>query len=213
MQDASFEEEDTKVVLEDDLLVDSRIGTTWIERNSLLFRSVLIVASEFCERLCFYAIGANLVLFFKDIVLLDLGPANMLYLLWVGTNYVTPVLGGWIADSFLGRYDSNSFASNVNPQVPNYLALYWCLHNWNDWYLHRKCICHFCNSKLDISPRSIYRPFWCVTDSLYCLLILQALEELIPMSLLSAQINLRQLPTLKNSQLKKGMNALLMTTT
>jgi hypothetical protein len=35
------------------------------------------------------------------------------YSLWSGVCYVTPLLGGWIADSYLGRYRSIMLFSSV----------------------------------------------------------------------------------------------------
>jgi len=45
-----------------------------------------------------------LVLFFLNNLGFEKGTANVVVLVWSGTCYVTPLLGGWIADSFWGRF-------------------------------------------------------------------------------------------------------------
>lgn len=60
--------------------------------------------SELCERMSFYSVSANLVLFLTNAVGMSPSSANSLALAWSGTVYITPILGAWIADSYLGRF-------------------------------------------------------------------------------------------------------------
>ena len=63
-----------------------------------------IIATEFCERLAYYGFAGSLVLFFEDqLNMSNVDSVNNFYL-WNGAVYVTPLIGGWIADTFLGRY-------------------------------------------------------------------------------------------------------------
>jgi len=68
-----------------------------------LLRAGCILAAEFCERLAYYSIDANLVLLFLNMGFIT-QDANMLALFWKGTGYCTPLFGGWMADSNWGRY-------------------------------------------------------------------------------------------------------------
>eukprot|EP01130_Rhizamoeba_saxonica_P018911 TRINITY_DN9641_c0_g1_i1.p1 TRINITY_DN9641_c0_g1~~TRINITY_DN9641_c0_g1_i1.p1 ORF type:complete len:529 (-),score=78.58 TRINITY_DN9641_c0_g1_i1:26-1612(-) len=75
-------------------------------KSDVVIRSVCILGSEFCERLAFYSILANLQLFLTDTLHVGTGAANSIILGWTGTCYITPVIGGWLADAKLGRYKS-----------------------------------------------------------------------------------------------------------
>ncbi|KAK4789822.1 hypothetical protein SAY86_017126 [Trapa natans] len=63
-----------------------------------------ILGNECCERLAYYGMSSNLVLYFK----LQLGQhsatASKNTSNWSGTCYITPLIGAFIADSYLGRY-------------------------------------------------------------------------------------------------------------
>lgn len=56
------------------------------------------------SRLAFYGIVSGLPLFFKNELGMGAGYAAVMAFVFAGTCYVTPVLGGWVADSWLGRY-------------------------------------------------------------------------------------------------------------
>jgi hypothetical protein len=87
-----------------------------------------IIVCEFCERLAYYGLAGSLVLLLQDELSYTNADADnqvskalvhprretdyvslrhgqlWQYSLWSGFCYVTPLLGGWIADSYLGRY-------------------------------------------------------------------------------------------------------------
>lgn len=77
-----------------------------VSRMRLLARTGLILASEFCERMAFYSIAANLFFFMTNQMDLDADVGNIFLLAFVGTCYVSPLLGGYLADSFLGRFQT-----------------------------------------------------------------------------------------------------------
>ena len=64
-----------------------------------------IILTEMMERLAFYGFTANLVLFLNGdpIQWLSYEAANTL-LIFLGVMYMWSVIGGWIADRFLGRF-------------------------------------------------------------------------------------------------------------
>jgi dipeptide/tripeptide permease len=70
----------------------------------LLTVAGFILVTEFCERLAFYGFAGSLVLFFQT----ELGYSNAVsdvqFSAWSGICYITPLLGGYIADTYLGRY-------------------------------------------------------------------------------------------------------------
>ena len=63
-----------------------------------------IIVTEFCERLCYYGFAGSLVLFFQTKLSMSNEDAVNAFYLWNGAVYVTPLFGGYIADTFLGRY-------------------------------------------------------------------------------------------------------------
>ena len=63
-----------------------------------------IITTEFCERLCYYGFAGSLVYFFQNDLALTNAEAINAFQLWSGCVYVTPLVGGYIADVYLGRY-------------------------------------------------------------------------------------------------------------
>ena len=63
-----------------------------------------ILVTEFCERLAYYGFAGSLVLFFQNELTLSNSAADVQYQAWAGACYVTPLIGGYIADKYLGRY-------------------------------------------------------------------------------------------------------------
>ena len=63
-----------------------------------------IIVMEFCERLAYYGLAGSLVLFFQTQLNLTNVDADIQYSAWAGACYVTPLLGGYVADSYWGRY-------------------------------------------------------------------------------------------------------------
>jgi peptide/histidine transporter 3/4 len=63
-----------------------------------------IIVTEFCERLAYYGFAGSLVLFFQTQLGFSNAEADVQYSYWSGACYVTPLVGGYIADTYLGRY-------------------------------------------------------------------------------------------------------------
>ncbi|KAG6789379.1 hypothetical protein POTOM_005476 [Populus tomentosa] len=63
-----------------------------------------IRGNEFCERLAYYGMSSNLILFFKHRLNQQSATATRNNLNWGGTCYHTPLIGAFFADAYLGRY-------------------------------------------------------------------------------------------------------------
>jgi POT family proton-dependent oligopeptide transporter len=63
-----------------------------------------IVGNEACERFSFYGMRSVLVVYMTGYLLYPDQEAKEGYHLFMMMNYLTPLLGGWIADRYWGRY-------------------------------------------------------------------------------------------------------------
>ncbi|PIN24886.1 H+/oligopeptide symporter [Handroanthus impetiginosus] len=63
-----------------------------------------ILVTECCERLAYYGMGTNLVNYLKIRLAQDNVTASNNVTNWSGTCYITPLIGAFLADSYLGRY-------------------------------------------------------------------------------------------------------------
>lgn len=63
-----------------------------------------ILGNECCERLAYYGMSTNLVRYFKHQLNQSSSTASKNVLDWSGTCYITPLIGAFLADAYLGRY-------------------------------------------------------------------------------------------------------------
>jgi len=70
-----------------------------------------IIGNEACERFSFYGMKSLLMVYMMQGLCLTPETATIINHLFVTINYTTPLLGGWIADKFLGRYKTILFIS------------------------------------------------------------------------------------------------------
>src|SRR5581483_5153057 len=63
-----------------------------------------IVGNEACERFSFYGMRSILTIFIVQYLLMREADAKAIYHLFVSASYLTPLLGGYLADRFLGKY-------------------------------------------------------------------------------------------------------------
>ncbi|KAL1308588.1 hypothetical protein HN51_050573 [Arachis hypogaea] len=63
-----------------------------------------ILGNECSERLAYYGMSSNLVVYFKDILNQESATASKNNANWGGTCYITPLIGAFLADAYLGRY-------------------------------------------------------------------------------------------------------------
>lgn len=59
---------------------------------------------EVCERVAFYAISSNLVIYLTQVLHEDISVSARNVNNWSGTTFMTPLIGAFIADAYLGRY-------------------------------------------------------------------------------------------------------------
>jgi dipeptide/tripeptide permease len=69
-----------------------------------LFHPLYVVAYELIERMAYYAIQSNLVSYLTNKLHQGTVDAANNVTNWVGTSYLTPILGAYIADAYLGQY-------------------------------------------------------------------------------------------------------------
>jgi len=65
---------------------------------------VFCVGNECCERLAYYGMGTNLVNYLESRLNQGNATAANNVTNWSGTCYITPLIGAFIADAYLGRY-------------------------------------------------------------------------------------------------------------
>ncbi|KIZ00828.1 Peptide transporter PTR2, partial [Monoraphidium neglectum] len=63
-----------------------------------------ILGNEICERLAYYGLQTNMGLYLKQYMGYPADTASQLLQAWKGTVYLTPLLGAFLADSYLGRH-------------------------------------------------------------------------------------------------------------
>jgi peptide/histidine transporter 3/4 len=85
-----------------------------VARSSVLYNTAsFIIATEFCERLAYYGFAGSLVLFFETKLDMSNEESVNQFYFWNGAVYITPLLGGYIADTYLGRFKTILYFSVV----------------------------------------------------------------------------------------------------
>ncbi|WIA14658.1 hypothetical protein OEZ85_003160 [Tetradesmus obliquus] len=75
------------------------------QRKRMLFLAcVCILGNELCERLAFYGLQTNMGLYLKKELGYPADTASQLLQVWKATVYLTPLLGGYLADAVMGRF-------------------------------------------------------------------------------------------------------------
>lgn len=64
----------------------------------------MLSGNECCERLAYYGMSTNLLLYFKNHLNQHSATASRNLSNWSGTCYITPLIGAFLADAYLGRY-------------------------------------------------------------------------------------------------------------
>nr|KAI8731472.1 solute carrier family 15 member 4-like [Biomphalaria glabrata] len=72
--------------------------------TSTFFVTLSLLVTVVCERLAYYSVYAGLILFCTS--KLDIGQANAttIHLIFDGFVFIIPIIGGFLADSYLGRF-------------------------------------------------------------------------------------------------------------
>ncbi|KAF7816072.1 protein NRT1/ PTR FAMILY 8.1-like [Senna tora] len=102
--DALMKNEDLNDVYTKDGTVDSQGNPANKNKTGTWKACPFILGNECCERLAYYGMGTNLVLYFKHRLGQEGPTASKNVADWSGTCYITPLIGAFLADAFLGRY-------------------------------------------------------------------------------------------------------------
>ncbi|KAK3406913.1 LOW QUALITY PROTEIN: protein NRT1/ PTR FAMILY 5.6 [Eucalyptus grandis] len=68
--------------------------------------SLFIIAIEFSERLSYFGIATSLILYLTRVIHQDIKTAAKSVNYWSGVTTLMPLLGGFLADAYLGRYST-----------------------------------------------------------------------------------------------------------
>jgi dipeptide/tripeptide permease len=96
-----------------DSSTDSR-GEIPLRAQTGAWRAALfIIGIEFSERLSYFGISTNLVVYLTTILHQDLKMAVKNTNYWSGVTTLMPLLGGFVADAYLGRYGTVLLATTI----------------------------------------------------------------------------------------------------
>ncbi|KAF5953713.1 hypothetical protein HYC85_006569 [Camellia sinensis] len=102
--------EDEKWV--DDSSLDHK-GRVPLRSNTGVWKaSLFIIAIEFSERLSYFGIATSLIIYLTKVIHQDLKTAAKSCNYWSGVTTMMPLLGGFVADAYLGRF-TTVLASSV----------------------------------------------------------------------------------------------------
>lgn len=81
------------------------IAKTSLFNSGRIFVVVCVLVVELCERLAYYSVQSNLVLFCTSLLDLTSNQATTVSLVFSGTVYLIPIVGGYIADAWSNRFN------------------------------------------------------------------------------------------------------------
>ncbi|CAL9235952.1 unnamed protein product [Arabidopsis halleri] len=96
-----------------DSSLDSRGRVPLRARTGAWKAALFIIAIEFSERLSYFGLATNLVVYLTTILHQDLKMAIRNVNYWSGVTTLMPLLGGFIADAYLGRYATVLVATTI----------------------------------------------------------------------------------------------------
>ena len=108
-------------------------------KSIILSVCLFILCTEFCERLAYYGLTGSLPIFFHKELNLQKDFATELSSLFSSVNYITPLLGAYLADCYWGRFKTIflfcivyvlGMATCVISSYPPFLEKYQTLVSW-----------------------------------------------------------------------------------
>ncbi|PSC73968.1 NRT1 PTR FAMILY -like [Micractinium conductrix] len=84
--------------------LDDESGPLPLKDSPLIRKAPWIIVTETCERLAYYGVATNAVQYMVEVLHMSNGEAATQTNIWSGTCYVTPLVGAFLADAYLGRY-------------------------------------------------------------------------------------------------------------
>lgn len=74
---------------------------------------IYILVMEAAERLCFYTYTGSMIIFLRDNLGYGQSQASALFSVFNSLVYLTPLLGGFVADAYWGRYKTIAVFGSV----------------------------------------------------------------------------------------------------
>ncbi|CAF1811964.1 unnamed protein product [Brassica napus] len=108
-----------------------------------------IIAIEFSERLSYYGLATNLVVYLTTILHQDLKTAIRNANYWAGVTTLMPLLGGFVADAYLGRYTTVLVATTIYLMGLVLLTLSWFIPGLKP-----------CHQEVCLEPRKAHEIFF-----------------------------------------------------
>ncbi|KAK1563228.1 hypothetical protein Q3G72_024387 [Acer saccharum] len=94
---------------------DQKIVSTTSEEDVVIYRGArampFIIGMETLDRIGTSGISSNLMVYLTTVFNMKNVIATVLINIFNGTIYVTPLFGGFLSDSYFGRYNTIAFAS------------------------------------------------------------------------------------------------------
>lgn len=76
-----------------------------------LYMNVVVAANEACERLASLGLMPNMILYLTKVYGMQTAEASNFLLLWSAATNFIPLIGAFLADSYVGRYPMIGFGS------------------------------------------------------------------------------------------------------
>ncbi|KAK2387940.1 protein NRT1/ PTR FAMILY 5.6 [Trifolium repens] len=93
--------------------VDSKGKVPLRASTSAWIASLFVLTIEFSERVSYFGIAANLISYLTKVMKEDLKTAAKNVNYWSGTTTLMPLIGGFLADAYIGRFPMVLFSSLV----------------------------------------------------------------------------------------------------
>ncbi|CAN6831934.1 unnamed protein product [Brassica oleracea] len=132
-----------------DSSLDSKGHVPLRARTGAWRAAFFIIAIEFSERLSYYGLATNLVVYLTTILHQDLKTAIRNANYWAGVTTLMPLLGGFVADAYLGRYTTVLVATTIYLMGLVLLTLSWFIPGLKP-----------CHQEVCLEPRKAHEIFF-----------------------------------------------------
>lgn len=96
-------------------------------KNPLFHKAPFVLGNELCERLAYYGMSTNLIVYLTRQLGYSPSGASSLMQIWQGTAYLTPLIGAYLADAHLGRFKVIAIFSSIYFVGMSLLTLTTCI--------------------------------------------------------------------------------------
>ncbi|XP_075638751.1 protein NRT1/ PTR FAMILY 5.6-like [Castanea sativa] len=145
--------EESREVIEEKCVYDSSVdhkGRVPLRASTGVWKaSRFIIAIEFSERLSYFGIATSLIIYLTKVIHEDLETAAKSVNHWSGVTTLMPLLGGFVADAYLGRFRTVLVSTIIYLMGLILLTLAWFLPGLRA-----------CESKMCTEPRKIHEVFF-----------------------------------------------------